>query len=218
MRLIFVVLTFVTHGAWILVYVIMMFVIPWATTPEQKAQARGEEFSADEFFKKSSAKYEKFRDRHILPEAISQEQFVQNWRLLHHWGNRIGAICIGFIAGLLIWDWVLALIALFTSGSVWGFSLGAETSVWLTALYISSVFFLIFWPLKLWIRSTLVSAGVYKKDLKKSDQIINILGWIGWTAAIIIFATVSINYSSPIANSLSHITFHRHMLRYSRNY
>jgi phage shock protein PspC (stress-responsive transcriptional regulator) len=212
-RILFVVLTFLTHGGWILMYVIMMFVIPWATTSEQKAQARGEEFSADEFFKKSSAKYEKFRAKHILPKSISQEQFVENWRVLHHLGNRIGAICIGFIAGLLIWGWVLALIALFASGSVWGFTLGQSIPVWLTALYITSAFFLLFWPLKLWIRSTLVSAGVYKKDLKKSEQIINVLGWVGWTLSIIIFATLSINYSSSISYFFSHahpIYFPRH--------
>lgn len=202
-RLIFVILTFLTHGVWILVYLIMMFAIPWARTPEQKAQARGEEFSADELFKKSSAKYEEFRKKHILPESISQEQFVENWRILHHLGNKIGAICIGFVAGLLIWGWVLALIALFTSGSVWGFSLGANLPIWLTAIYITSAFFLLFWPLKLWIRSTLISAGVNKKELNKSEQVINTLGWIGWTLAIIIFVALSINYSSAIAKALS---------------
>jgi len=69
-RLIFVVLTFLTHGAWILVYVIMMFIIPWATTPEQKAQARGEEFSADEFFKKSSARYKNFGKNIFFPNQF----------------------------------------------------------------------------------------------------------------------------------------------------
>lgn len=218
-RIIFVVLTFLTHGAWILVYIIMMFVIPWATTPEQKAQAKGEEFSADEFFKKSSAKYEKFREKHVIPDSISQEQFIANWRMLHHWGNRIGALCIGCIAGILIWIWVLSVFSIFKSGQMWGFSLGADIPTWVTALYVTSVFFLIFWPLRLWIRSTLISAGVYKKEFKKSEQILSILGWIGWTASVVIFAALSTMYSSSIISSLLHahpLYFFQHKAKYYR--
>ena len=45
-RAIFVVLTLVTHGAWLLVYLVLMFVVPAAGTPEERAAASGLPFSA----------------------------------------------------------------------------------------------------------------------------------------------------------------------------
>jgi phage shock protein PspC (stress-responsive transcriptional regulator) len=45
-RVAFVVLTLVTSGAWLLVYLVLMFVVPAAGTPEERAAARGLPFSA----------------------------------------------------------------------------------------------------------------------------------------------------------------------------
>ncbi len=45
-RGVFVVLALVTHGAWLLVYLVLMFVVPAAGTPEERAAARGLPFSA----------------------------------------------------------------------------------------------------------------------------------------------------------------------------
>lgn len=203
-RLIFVLLAFVTHGLWIFVYIIMMFVIPWAKTPEQKAHARGEEFSADEFFKKASKKYEDFRTKHVIPESVSREQFVTNWRLLHHFGNKVLALLIGFFTGLLIWFWIASLISIFTTSSVFGYTLGESVSFWIVALYVTSVFFLLFWPLKLWIRRTLVAAEIYKKELKKSEQVIALAGWIGWILAIALFVVLSITYAQELSKNIIH--------------
>lgn len=44
----FVILTLVTHGAWLLVYLVLLFVIPAAGTAEERAAARGLPFSAQE--------------------------------------------------------------------------------------------------------------------------------------------------------------------------
>ncbi len=45
-RAIFVVLALLTHGAWLLVYLVLVFVVPAAGTPEERAAARGLPFSA----------------------------------------------------------------------------------------------------------------------------------------------------------------------------
>ncbi len=45
-RLIFVALAILTWGAWILAYIVMMFVIPYASTSEEHAAARGQVFDA----------------------------------------------------------------------------------------------------------------------------------------------------------------------------
>ena len=45
-RVVFVALTLATSGAWLLVYLVLMFVVPAAGTPEERAAARGLPFSA----------------------------------------------------------------------------------------------------------------------------------------------------------------------------
>lgn len=56
-RAIFVVLTLVTHGAWLLVYLVLMFVVPAAGTPEERAVARGLPFSAQELIDEAKRHY-----------------------------------------------------------------------------------------------------------------------------------------------------------------
>lgn len=198
-RAIFIILTFITHGAGILLYIILMFLIPWAKTPEEKAKARGEKFTADSFFVKASAKYEEFRKKGIIPSSISQEQFVHNWKMLHHTGNRIGAMVIGFIAGIVLWFWIVSLWSIATSGTVFGYGLGNGVSRWLVALFVTAIAYILFWPLKVWIRSTLISAEVYKKEPR---PFIEGLGWLVWAVAIIVFVSMSVIYSQALTKDI----------------
>lgn len=57
MRLAFVALAILTSGAWILVYLIMMFVVPRADTPEQRAAAYGVTFNAQQLINQAKQKY-----------------------------------------------------------------------------------------------------------------------------------------------------------------
>lgn len=57
MRIIFAVLAFATSGFWILVYFIMMVIVPEAKTPEQKAELRGERFTAADLLDRAKQKY-----------------------------------------------------------------------------------------------------------------------------------------------------------------
>lgn len=61
-RLLFVLLTFLTGGSFILVYLILMFIIPEARTPEQKAEAHGERFNTNEVIGRAKQKYADMRD------------------------------------------------------------------------------------------------------------------------------------------------------------
>jgi len=56
-RIIFVVLTLITHGAWLLVYLVLMFVVPAAGTPEERAAARGLPFSAQQLIDEAKRHY-----------------------------------------------------------------------------------------------------------------------------------------------------------------
>ena len=59
-RILFIVLTILTGGAWILVYIVMMFVIPYAETSEQHAAAHGLPFTAEEVITRAKAYYAAF--------------------------------------------------------------------------------------------------------------------------------------------------------------
>lgn len=56
-RLIFVVLTFVTGGAWILAYIIMMIILPKAETSADMASAYGEPFTAQDVVDRARESY-----------------------------------------------------------------------------------------------------------------------------------------------------------------
>ena len=56
-RAIFVILTLVTHGAGLLVYLVLMFVVPAAGTPEERAAAHGLPFSAQALIDEAKRHY-----------------------------------------------------------------------------------------------------------------------------------------------------------------
>lgn len=58
-RIIFILLAFLTHGAMIAIYLLMAIFIPYARTEAEKATAYGEEFTASQFMQKLREKYAK---------------------------------------------------------------------------------------------------------------------------------------------------------------
>ena len=60
-RILFIVLTILTGGVWILIYLVMMFVIPYAQTSEQHAAAHGWPFNAEELIARAKAHYADFK-------------------------------------------------------------------------------------------------------------------------------------------------------------
>jgi len=61
-RIIFVILAILTNGAWILVYVVMMFIVPVARTADQKAEAHGQVFNVAEFIQNAKERYRYFEN------------------------------------------------------------------------------------------------------------------------------------------------------------
>lgn len=68
-RAAFVVLTLVTHGAWVLVYLVLMFVVPAAGTPEERAAASGLPFGAQELIDEAKRHYAKLEQELAGPWA-----------------------------------------------------------------------------------------------------------------------------------------------------
>lgn len=70
-RVIFVALAILSWGVWILAYVIMTIVIPYAETAEQRAAAQGWQFNAQELIDRAKQHYAQFKDG---------EQWRRRWR------------------------------------------------------------------------------------------------------------------------------------------
>lgn len=60
-RIAFVILTFLTGGFWILLYLVMMVLVPTADTFEQRAAARGVPFNAQQLMERAKLKVAEFR-------------------------------------------------------------------------------------------------------------------------------------------------------------
>jgi phage shock protein PspC (stress-responsive transcriptional regulator) len=101
-RIIFVALALLTGGLWILAYVAMMFVVPFANTSEEQAAARGLPFNARELIERAKKQYEEFRSKHDWRQHRShwrgewrqqrrewrqqQREWRRHWR--HNWDTR----------------------------------------------------------------------------------------------------------------------------------
>jgi phage shock protein PspC (stress-responsive transcriptional regulator) len=86
-RALFIVLVVLTGGVWILVYIVMMFVIPYAQTSEQHAAAHGWPFNAEELVARAKAHYAEFRNSGKWQRKQWREE-RRMWRSQHRQWRR----------------------------------------------------------------------------------------------------------------------------------
>lgn len=79
-RAVFVVLALITHGAWLLVYLVLVFVVPAAGTQEERAAARGLPFSAQELIDEAKRHYANLEKELHGPWAYWKTQWPSGWR------------------------------------------------------------------------------------------------------------------------------------------
>ena len=79
-RTLFVALVILTGGVWILIYIVMMFVIPYAQTSEQHAAAHGLPFNAEELVVRAKAHYAQFRENGVKWQRKAYRQQRRMWR------------------------------------------------------------------------------------------------------------------------------------------
>jgi phage shock protein PspC (stress-responsive transcriptional regulator) len=91
-RLIFVALAVLTYGAWIGAYVVMMFVIPFAKTSEERAAAFGLPFSAQDLIDQAKENYAGFKNKKQWKRHWKQQR--RQWRhnireQAHTWSHNL---------------------------------------------------------------------------------------------------------------------------------
>ena len=82
-RILFVALVILTGGVWILIYIVMMFVIPYAQTSEQHAEAHGWPFNAEELVARAKAHYAQFRENGAKWQRRQYKEQRRAWRTQH---------------------------------------------------------------------------------------------------------------------------------------
>ncbi|HSC09016.1 MAG TPA: PspC domain-containing protein, partial [Steroidobacteraceae bacterium] len=143
-RLIFVLLLFLTSGVWLLAYLVLMFVMPVANTPEERAAARGRPFDAQELVKEAKRHYAEIKEGHQRWRARRQRERERHfWRTRDErnyeahsrpfpepqpgYGAQVAAgillPLLGIVSALLTVVWVVALISLLTTGAIFGWDL-----------------------------------------------------------------------------------------------
>jgi phage shock protein PspC (stress-responsive transcriptional regulator) len=82
-RVVFVILTLITQGAWLLVYLVLMFVVPAAGTPEERAAARGLPFSAQLLVDEAKRHYATLEQELHGPWASWKASLRSGWQGQH---------------------------------------------------------------------------------------------------------------------------------------
>jgi len=174
-RLLFIFIT-ITYGTGILLYLVMMFIVPAADSPAEKAEAFGTPATAKEFIRRAKEGYyggmRTFRDKKAYREwkwKFKQEmrqhrrdfqrelhRNIHQWR--HDWGQRFGQphphdswIAGSFLSLLITIISIIglcAVVSLVLTGSIFKYSLPAGVPLWMGIVFLFLLFHIIKWPLR----------------------------------------------------------------------
>jgi phage shock protein PspC (stress-responsive transcriptional regulator) len=171
-RIVFVLLTLVTGGIWILVYIAMMLVIPFAHTGEEHAAAAGAPFNAQEVIDQAKKHYAEFKDSKEWRRHWRQQR--REWRRKWHdgaywWGHNLqrnvqqvsagagygghlaATLLIPFLAlfnALLFCLWIAAMISVATTGEIFGWAIAGSIPLWVSILILILIYGAISRPLR----------------------------------------------------------------------
>jgi phage shock protein PspC (stress-responsive transcriptional regulator) len=184
-RILFVVLALLTGGIWLLVYIAMMLVIPFANTDEERAAAAGAPFNAQEVIDRAKKHYGEFKNHKEWRRHWRQQR--REWRRKWHdgaywWAHNLQRNVHQFstpsgygaqlVAGLLIPIlailsalvfilWIVAIVQLATSGSIFGWAIPASMPLWVSILILIFLYSAISQPLRHARRAIYFTTGGY---------------------------------------------------------
>jgi phage shock protein PspC (stress-responsive transcriptional regulator) len=184
-RVIFVVLLFLTKGVWALAYFVLAFVLPQARTSEERAAAFGKPFNAQELIDRAKQQYRDIRsDRDSRREwRRRRREWRRQWRYdpfdfsrptgstppgavppsPASYGARIAAgfmvPVITLISVVLFWGWLFAIFSVVTRQEVLGRPLPEDVPLWVAIVVLILIYQAVAWPLHLIRRSAYYAIG-----------------------------------------------------------
>jgi phage shock protein PspC (stress-responsive transcriptional regulator) len=204
-RIIFVVLTILTKGGWIVAYVVMAFVIPPANTSEEHAAAHGLPFSAQELIDQAKKHYAEFKDGREWRQQWrrQQRQWKAQWRhaMREHrrWWAPTMRQNVGYAtqvwAGLMVPIFgivsaacfvllAFSILSLVNTGAVFGWALPQGTPLWAGILILVVLYHLVASPIQAARHASLYAYGRYHYgwfafwDGLMWLGLIGLLGWL----------------------------------------
>jgi phage shock protein PspC (stress-responsive transcriptional regulator) len=171
-RIAFVILTLLTTGAWILVYLGMMLAVPFANTGEEHAAAAGAPFNAQEVIDRAKKHYAEFKDSKEWRRHWRQQrrEWRRRWHENAYWwghnlqrnvnqfsgsagyGGHLGAtLLIPFLAvfnALLFCACIAAIVSLATTGAIFGWVVAGSIPLWVSILILMLFYSMISRPLR----------------------------------------------------------------------
>jgi phage shock protein PspC (stress-responsive transcriptional regulator) len=182
-RVAFVLLTLLTTGIWILVYLGLMLAVPFANTGEEHAAAAGAPFNAQEVIDRAKKNYAEFKDSKEWRRHWRQQrrEWRRRWREGAYWwghnlqrnfhefsgsagyGGHLGAtLLIPFLAifnAVLFCACVAAIVSLATTGAIFGWVVAGSIPLWASILILMLFYSMISRPLRHARRAIYFSTG-----------------------------------------------------------
>jgi phage shock protein PspC (stress-responsive transcriptional regulator) len=149
-RIAFVLLTIFSSGIWLVVYLVLMFVVPVANTPEDRAAAFGMPFTTEELISREKKNFEQFGQQHRWRREWrrQQRQFNRQFRhmneqlrmataqaqpMIHQSVRAIGGVFVpiaALLGALVFVAFILAMFSLVTQHGIFGWSLPFGMPLW----------------------------------------------------------------------------------------
>lgn len=168
-RLAFVLLTIFSSGLWFVVYLVLMFVVPVAHTPEDRAAAFGMPFNTEELISRAKKNFEEFGEKYRWRREWRRQQRHFN-RQFRHMNEQlrvatanaqpiiassargIGMVFLpiaALISAALLVAFILSLISLVTQHTVFGWALPHGIPLWVGIVALAMLYIAISTPVRM---------------------------------------------------------------------
>jgi phage shock protein PspC (stress-responsive transcriptional regulator) len=225
-RLIFVALAILTWGAWILAYIVMMFVIPYASTSEERAAAHGQPFDAQHLIEAAKKQYASFkagahwRQQWRRQARAERRAWRREWRrgrqqmrdhMRYGYPSPIdpedtsyaGRVLLGVMVpiaalcnAVLIIAFLVILAQLITRGTVFGWAPPADIPLWADILILCVLLSLCSAPLRA------IRHAAYYTHGPSANVWFAVWGSILWVGFVVVFFWIAFNYWPDLAQFL----------------
>jgi phage shock protein PspC (stress-responsive transcriptional regulator) len=178
-RIAFVLLAVITKGVFVAVYLLLMVVVPHATTSEERAAAHGQPFNAQELIDSAKRNYAQFKGSRAWKRQWRRQQ--RQWR--RHirpltgraWGPPIarpfsyaGQLFAGGMLPVLtimrvalFWVFVCLMASILSTNAIFGEPLPDDLPYWAVVVIVVFAYAAVAWPLRAAKRATYYALGAH---------------------------------------------------------
>lgn len=185
-RLLFVVLTVFTGGAGLIVYLVLLFVMPEAKTPEEQAAAGGAPFNAQEVVDRAKQQYTRGARRMQAQWRRQQRQWRRQYASAARYAYPPSRMAMALSPVFVLVHLTLFLafatvvISLVNTGTIFGWEISPEMPVWASVLILFVIYQIVVSPIR---------AGKLAGQASGPFALWNALIWIGGVAFLLWIAS-----------------------------